>query len=157
MFQANPSHGAARALRIRFRLASIARTNLSQVHIRVDPSGVIVVEVELDGVVAHRCRPGDLDDIFPMNRKGIGRDFHCRRRVTASGTRTTLAQIGVGIGSFVSVTPFDEHTTWGGQLDASRGGVHKVSRPEGSRVKKDRFRHPSITGACGALKFAMLI
>jgi hypothetical protein len=137
------SEGSAQAFipplrRSHFRLllAQIAGANLSQVHIRVDPGGVIVVEVELDRVVPHWCSASDLDDILAMNRKGIGRDFYRRRRVTACGTRTTLAQIGVGIGSFVPVTPFDEHTTWGGQLDASRGDVHKVSKPEGSRAEK---------------------
>ena len=97
---------------------------------------MIVVEVELNGVVAHWCGAGDFDDVLSMNGKRVGRDFYGRRRVTAGRTRTALPQIGVGIGSFVPVTPFNEHTTWGGQLDASRGDVHKVSKPEGSRAGK---------------------
>jgi hypothetical protein len=80
--------------------------------------------------VAHWRGTGDLDDILAVNRKGIRRDFHCRRCVTAGRTRATLAQISVGIGSFVPVIPFDEHTTRGGELDASRGSVHKASKLE---------------------------
>ena len=97
---------------------------------------MIVVEVELDGIVTHRRGTGDLDDVLSMDRKRIGRCFHCRRRVTACRTRTTLAQIGVGIDGLVPVTPFDEHTTWGGQLDANRRGVHRVSKLEGAGTEK---------------------
>ena len=111
-------------------MASIAGANLSQIGIRVDPGGVIVVEVELDGVVPHRRCASDLNDILAMNRKRIGRDLYRWRRVTACGTRTTLAQIGVGIGSFVPVGPFDEHTTRGGQLDTSGRQVHRISNLE---------------------------
>ena len=114
----------------RLLLAPIAGANLSQIGIRVDPGGMIVVEVELDGIVAHWRGTGDLDDILAVNRKGIRCDFHCRWRVAACRARTTLAQIGVGISGFVPVTPFDEHAAWGGQLDASRSNVHRASKRE---------------------------
>lgn len=91
---------------------------------------MIVIEVELDGVVPHWSRAGDLDDLLAVNRKGIGGDFHHRRRVTARRARTTLAQMGVGIRSFVPVTPFDKHAAGGGQLDASRRSVHWGSKLE---------------------------
>ena len=90
----------------------------------------MVVEVELNGIVAHRRSAGDLDDILAVNRKRIGRDLDRWRRVTACRTRTTLAQIRIGISSFVPVTPFDEHTARGGQLDASRSGIHQTSDRE---------------------------
>ena len=118
-------------LRFRLHLASITGANLSQISIRVDPGGVVVVEVKLDGVVPHRCCASDLNDILAMNRKRIERDLYRWRRVAAGGTRATLAQIRVGIDRFVSVGPFDEHATWSGQLDTSGGNVHKTSDFEG--------------------------
>ena len=92
---------------------------------------MIVVEVELYGIVAHWRGAGDLDDILAMYRKRIGRDLYRWRRVAARGTRATLAQIRVGIDRFVSVGPFDEHTTWSGQLDTSGRQVHRISNLEG--------------------------
>jgi hypothetical protein len=89
---------------------------------------MIVVKVELDGIVTHWRSAGDLDDVLSMNGKRIGCCFHRRGRVTACGAGTTLAQIGVGISGFVSITPLDEHTARGGQLDASRSNVHRVSK-----------------------------
>ena len=120
-----------RRFHFRLLLASITRANLPQVSIRVDPGGMIVVEVELDGIVTHWRGARDFDHVLSMNGKRVGRDFYRRRRVTACRTRTTLAQIGVGIGSFVPIGPFDEHATRGGQLDASGRRVHKTSDFEG--------------------------
>ena len=120
----------ATLLRIRFCLAPLAGANLSQIDIRVDPGGMIVVEVELDGIVTHWRGARDFDHVLSMNGKRVGRDFYRRRRVTACGTRTTLAQIGVRISRFVPVTPLDEHTARGGQLDASRYNVHRVLKEE---------------------------
>ena len=111
-------------------MASVTGANLSQISIRVDPGGVIVVEVELDGIVTHWRGARDFDHVLSMNGKRVGRDFYGRRRVTAGRTRTALPQIGVGIGSFVPVTPFDEHAAGGGQLNASRSGIHQTSDRE---------------------------
>lgn len=92
---------------------------------------MIVVEVELDGIVAHWRGADDFDDVLAMNRKRVGSDFHRRGRVTACGAGTALAQIGVGIGGLVPVTPFDKHATWCRQLDVSRSNVHRASKLEG--------------------------
>lgn len=130
-FQAKLGDRDARPLRFRFLSALIAGANLSQIGIRVNPGGMIVVEVELDGIVAHWRGAGDFDDVLAMNRKRVGRNFHRRGRVTACGAGTTLAQIGVRISGFVPVTPFDKHATWCRQLDVSRGNVHRASKLEG--------------------------
>jgi len=87
---------------------------------------MLVVKVELDGVVTHWCGAGDLDDVFSMNGKGVGCHFHCWRSVPASRARATLAQIGVGIGGFVPVTPLHEHTTGRGKFDGGRSCVHEA-------------------------------
>ena len=117
----------ATLLRIRFCLAPLAGANLSQIDIRVDPGGMIVVEVELDGIVTHWRGSRDFDHVLSMNGKRVRRDFYGWWRVAAGGTRTTLPQIGVGISRFVPVTPLDEHTARGGQLDTSGRRVHKTS------------------------------
>ena len=114
---------------LRFRSAPITRANLSQIGIRVDPGGVIIVEVELDGVVTDRRGTGDFDDVLPMNRKGIRCNFHRRGCVTAGRTRTALPQIGVGVGGFVPVIPFDKNTTWRRQLYRSGYNVHRAFKP----------------------------
>ena len=111
-------------------MAPIAGANLSQIGIRVDPGGMIVVEVELDGIVTHWRGARDFDHVLSMNGKRVGRDFYGWWRVAAGRTRTALPQIGVGISCFVPVTPLDEHTAWGGQLDASGYNVHRVSKGE---------------------------
>ena len=88
---------------------------------------MIVVEVELDGIVAHWRGAGDFDDVLAMNRKRVGRDFHGWGGVAAGRTRTALSQIGVGISRFVPVIPLDEHTAGRRKLDGSRSNVHKAS------------------------------
>jgi uncharacterized NAD(P)/FAD-binding protein YdhS len=75
---------------------------------------MVVVEVELNGVVAHGTGASDFDDVLSVNRKRVGCDLHNRRCVAASRTGTALPQISIGIRSFVPVIPPDEHTAGSG-------------------------------------------
>jgi hypothetical protein len=87
---------------------------------------MVVVEVELDGVVAHRRGASHFDDILPIHRKRIGLDSHGGGSVAARGTWATLAQVGVGVGGLVAVAPLDEHTARRRQLDADGSKIHEV-------------------------------
>ena len=92
---------------------------------------MVVVEVELNCVVAHRTGAGDFDDVLSVNGERVGRDLHGRGGVATGRTGTALPQIGVGIGGFVPVIPPDEHTAGSGQFDGGGSQVHRVTISEG--------------------------
>ena len=88
-----------------------AGANFLQIGVGVDPLGMSIIPVELDGIMADGSDFCGHDRTLAEEWKGIGLGFDQRRSITAYSTGASPAEIGVGISSGMFFTPPDEYSS----------------------------------------------